>query len=107
MKIIITTSEILSILAIKHNMDVNPIDLTIVQDNGVTITQMESPYVKGIKETCRLFPNYATDQKMLAIKHLRFVVAGLGLADAKTAIENPDKAIAYWTTNNKILPYTY
>jgi len=107
MKIIITTSEILSILAIKHNMDLNPSDLTIIQDNGVTIIQLESPYVKGIKEACRLFPYYAIDQKLSAIKHLRGIVAGLGLADAKTAIENPDAAIAYWTANNKVLPYTY
>jgi len=58
-------------------------------------------YVEAIYRVTRLeFPNtYASSHKIPAIKRMRELVGGLGLAGAKAAVEQPDRAMMYFVTN--------
>jgi hypothetical protein len=55
-------------------------------------------YIESILHiTHILFPGASINtNKITAIKKLREMVSGLGLAESKIAIEQPDKAIEHW-----------
>ena len=61
----------------------------------ITNTTENTGFVEGILRVTRIdFPyTYQTNEKIVAIRRLREYVKGLGLGDAKYAVENPDKAI--------------
>ena len=70
---------------------------------GVTQVEIESPivvqgmnYVQGLDQALKEFPAYRSHQKISAIKRMRELVAGLGLAEAKYAVENPEAARVAW-----------
>lgn len=66
-----------------------------------------SNYSAGLSQVIKLYPRYLTDQKIQAIKRLRELVPGLGLGDAKTAVENAKEAISYHGIHRKPLPFRH
>lgn len=60
-------------------------------------------YCDAIRQVTKEFPRYFGNQKISAIKRLRELVPGLGLYEAKVAIESPNDAIGYWVRTGK--PY--
>lgn len=64
-------------------------------------------YPAAIKQAIREFPNYKTTQKIACIKRLRDLCSGLGLAEAKAAVENVEKALECWQKHKAPLKYTY
>lgn len=72
----------------------------------------DSVYVTGIKAVCAEFSGNGTlcvayDKKIAAIKKLRELVPGLGLADAKAAVENVAAAIQYNLATGQVYQYRY
>ena len=99
MKIQLTCTQTEAIQLIKqYKSDVD--DVVIVSDG-----QSYMGYAQAILRVTRIeFPNYMTNEKISAIKRLRELVAGLGLADAKAAIENVNNAILHYLKTGKPLP---
>lgn len=107
MKLTLTQDEILS--AIKKSIGID------VSWEQLEIIIATAPYVEAIQEALALYPG--SDQKIAAIKFLREKLAnfncgstqnkfGIGLAEAKCAIENPSHAIEYWNQNGKACQYS-
>ena len=78
--------------------------------NGVSAVEIEQPivvqgmnYLQGLNQALNEFPAYRSNQKISAIKRMRELVAGLGLAEAKYAVENPDEARSVWNKSGR--PY--
>ena len=111
MKITITKQEILNII----NAAINS------EKNGTTVTEFEivekyhSEYEVVLRQVMSEFPNLQT-HKLPAIKRFRELMAdkvtngdygrGLGLAEAKVAVEEPAQAIAYWNKYNRPINYS-
>jgi hypothetical protein len=82
---------------------------------GVAVTSMTielppPPAISGnyVEAICRVkmeFPGYRSEQKIAAIKRLRELVPGLGLGDAKVAIENVESAIVCYLSTGQIFTY--
>jgi len=77
---------------------------------GVTGVEIEAAvmvqgmnYVQGLDQAIKEFPAFRSNQKISAIKRMRELVAGLGLAEAKYAIENPAYAREEWNRSGR--PY--
>ena len=81
----------------------------------VIITDSINPYVLGIKAMLAAFPREFVNGKMSAIstkkieaiKFLRGQVLGLGLAEAKVAVETPELALNEFAKTGKYLAYQY
>ena len=93
MKIIVTNTEAKELVAaaLSPKLSIGQDDITIIgdtQSNGMN-------YVEAISRIIYVdFPQtYQTNQKIAAIKKLREYVSGLGLAEAKVAVEQPFEAI--------------
>ena len=78
--------------------------------NGVSAVEIEQPivvqgmnYLQGLNQALNEFPAYCSNQKISAIKRMRKLVAGLGLAEAKYAVENPERARKEWNKSGR--PY--
>ena len=78
--------------------------------NGVSAVEIEQPivvqgmnYLQGLNQALNEFPAYCSNQKISAIKRMRKLVAGLGLAEAKYAVENPERAREEWNKSGR--PY--
>jgi ribosomal protein L7/L12 len=94
MKILVTQKDLESM--VRANLGVTGVaaELTVVFDSPTT--QTVGNYVEGIHRAMYENPRYNSDQKIAAIKRLRELVPSMGLVEAKTAIENPQAAIAHW-----------
>ena len=105
MKIIIPITEAQSIIAGSIGSSVNPVDVTI---------EMPAPAVGGagqnyVEAICRIrseFPRYEGDQKIAAIKRLR-ELTGIGLAEAKWAVERTNAAIDCYIRTGKVLQNSF
>ena len=98
MKIIISLAEAKKLIREK---------LELSQEVEIVLeTHEDSLYVKGIKSVVTVFPNHLFSEKIPAIKKLRELVPGLGLADAKVAVENPQKAIDNFVATGEVLHYS-
>lgn len=75
--------------------------------NGVSDVEIEPAvaqgmnYVQGLNQAIKEFPAYRSSDKIPAIKRMRELVAGLGLAEAKYAVENPEWAREEWNKSGK------
>jgi hypothetical protein len=70
----------------------------------VNLTPGTLTYVQGLDQALAEFPAYRSNQKIAAIKRMRELVTGLGLAEAKFAIENPITARQHYSDSGR--PYT-
>lgn len=81
---------------------------SVLNADEVVIESNEKPagmdYALAILRVRRMFPKMAGQDKIPAIKKLREMVAGLGLAEAKAAVERPDDAINFYLANNRPMP---
>mgnify|MGYP001562927886 CR=1 FL=1 len=102
MKITLTQDEAALIIANKYNTNTAAVEIVM----NTTPTPLGMNYVETILRIVRQkFPNtYQNTQKIAAIKELRTMVPGLGLAEAKGAVERPYEAIDYYLRNNKVMP---
>jgi hypothetical protein len=103
MKITLNLDET-KLLLIKHPQlipfGMGTIDITI-DGNCSHPTGMN--YVEAICRITNQFPD-TSNQKIVAIKELR-TLTGIGLAEAKCAVENPTRAINYYIKHGSPLPY--
>ena len=105
MKLTLTKHEILNIINDKFNLSLSMVDFVI--DNEIKVTD----YEHFINQALAKYPNMQT-HKIDAIKELRELAKdtrfddkseyGLGLGQAKVAIENPNAAIAYYKRTNQV-----
>ena len=103
MKLQLTQQEAAAIIGAKYQ--IAQCDVVI----SINTTPLGGNYVEAILRIVRLkYPyTYQVNDKIAAIKELRTMVAGLGLGDAKVAVEKPYEAIDYYLKNNKPLPNSY
>lgn len=95
MTLSITPAEIRELFAKTYGVPASCIEI---------MTDEPHPFVKGVRDTVRLFPN----QKIEAIKYLRQYVRdhagiGLGLAEAKYTVERPAEAIEKFERTGQFL----
>ena len=105
MKIQITQAEAAALVASKYQVAQSCVE--VIMEPAPTLYGMN--YVEAILRIVRIqfACVYLADQKIAAIKELRTLVTGLGLAAAKVAIEKPYEAIDYYLRNNKPMPNSY
>ena len=96
MKIKITYEDAVNF--IKNNMT----GVTGVEIEAAVMVQGMN-YLQGLNQALNEFPAYRSNQKISAIKRMRELVAGLGLAEAKYAVENPERARKEWNKSGR--PY--
>ena len=78
------------------------VDKTVIVPDQISYPSVGMNFVEAVmRVTLVEFPFYLTHQKISAIKTLREYVPGLGLADAKYAVESPNKAIVEYIKNNR------
>ena len=103
MKVIITQTDLESLVRQKLGRPIGN-ELT-VEFTAPELTVKGENYVESIHRVQYLCPNYNSNQKIEAIKKLRELVPGLGLADAKQAVENPQEAIQHWIRHGNFYKY--
>ena len=64
-------------------------------------------YIEAIARVRQEFPSHQNESKLHAIKKLREHVHGLGLLEAKIAMEHPENAIDYYISTGKFLGYSH
>ena len=94
MKILVTQKDLESMVRANLGVTGMAAELTVVFDSPTP--QTVDNYIEGLHRAMYECPRYNSDQKIMAIKRLRELVPGLGLAEAKLAIENPQPAIAHF-----------
>jgi ribosomal protein L7/L12 len=97
MKVIVTQPDLEKMVRANLGVTGMAAELTVVFDSPTP--QAMGNYIEGIHRAMYENPRYATDQKIQAIKRLRELVPGMGLAQAKMAIENTQAAIAHFIRN--------
>lgn len=74
--------------------------MPIICDIEITDAPPPSPtgmnYVEAVVRMQYQFPDFKASQKIAAIKWLREKSPGLGLAEAKLAVEHPEAAVGYF-----------
>jgi len=95
MKVIVTQTDLEKMIRGKFAADVT--DLVVVFEGTPSLIQ--GNYVESIHRVMYEFPRHTIDQKISAIKRLRELVPGMGLAEAKMAMENTNAAIAFFIRN--------
>lgn len=91
MKVIVTQADLEKMVRAElPNLGAH-VELTVVYDSPTPVTV--GNYVEALHRVMYEFPRHLTDQKIQAIKRLRELVPGIGLADSKYAIENVNEAI--------------
>ena len=88
MKINVTLEEVKTLIAAKHNLGV---DDSIHIELPITPVEPASKYIAALVSASKQFD--LMQNKIAAIKFVRGEVTGLGLGDAKYAIENLDACI--------------
>ena len=95
MKITVTLSMSEAMEIIKHHCKC---DVVVFDD----FTTPEHHFIIALNEVVQMYPNHTSCDKLPAIKALRLKVSGLGLAEAKYAVENVDFALTYCKKHNEI-----
>lgn len=99
MRITIPVSEVKTLIRDMHRLSAT--DEVVIE--GVEAGPNPMAYPIAISTALREFPGITN--KIAAIKRARELCPGLGLGDAKVAIENPDKAILHFFRTGSVLPY--
>ncbi len=93
MKLIVTLSALVATLCARYEVS----EVEFINDLGKPVKRPAkvrgSLYERSIRAAIKKFPAH---EKINKIKALRTLVPGLGLGEAKYAIEHPDEAIAYY-----------
>lgn len=97
MKITVTKLELLSILSSHFNREIT--ECTISKNTGPC--KIELRFAKELKLSEITQSSISGANKILAIKALRTVNPGMGLAEAKWAVENWEKWIGFVRTKGR------
>ena len=97
MKINVTLEEVKNLITAKHNLGA---DDCINIEMPIVPVEPASKYIEALVSASKQFD--LIQNKIAAIKFIRGEVAGLGLGDAKYAVENLDACILRYAKTGQI-----